>query len=60
MDTRVSTESVVFDKGTTLYEWTVSPKVAEMDPGEVMDFSTEVNSPPAGAVKVRLSFTTKA
>jgi len=44
--------------GATVYEWTATPRAAELHPGEVLDFSTEVNSPPNGAAKVRLSFTT--
>lgn len=52
--------SLLNDKGQAVYEWTVSPSIAEMDPGEMMDFTTEVNSPPDGAVSVRLSFATKA
>jgi predicted Zn finger-like uncharacterized protein len=52
--------SLLDASGKALYEWTVTPNAAEMDPGEVMDFTTEVNSPPDGAVSVRLSFTTKA
>ena len=47
-------------QGTALYEWTVTPSAAEMDPGEILDFSTEVNAPPPGATSVRLTFTTKA
>lgn len=43
--------------GGLVYEWTVTPKIDQMEPGEVMDFSTEVSSPPEGAVRVRLSFT---
>jgi predicted Zn finger-like uncharacterized protein len=41
---------------TVLFEWTVTPKAREMNPGEVLEFSTEVSSPPEGASKVRLSF----
>ena len=52
--------SLLNDKGQAVYEWTVTPNIAEMDPGEMMDFTTEVNSPPDGAVSVRLSFATKA
>jgi len=52
--------SLLNDKGQAVYEWTVSPSIAEMDPGEVMNFTTEVNSPPTGAVSVRLTFATKA
>lgn len=40
-----------------VYEWTVVSALPEMQPGEVADFSTEVNAPPEGAVRVRLSFT---
>lgn len=49
--------SLLNTAGATLYEWTVAPDAKDMEPGEVMDFSTEVNSPPEGAVRVRLSFT---
>jgi predicted Zn finger-like uncharacterized protein len=42
---------------TIVYEWTVTPKAPEMEPGDVQEFSTEINAPPVGAVKVRLSFT---
>jgi predicted Zn finger-like uncharacterized protein len=52
--------SLLNDKGQAVYEWTVAPSLAEMDPGEVMSFTTEVNSPPDGAVSVRLTFATKA
>lgn len=46
------------DAGSVLLEWTVQPQGNEMAPGDVMDFSSEVSSPPAGATRVRLSFTT--
>lgn len=49
--------SLIDATGATVYEWTVTPKTSQMEPGEVMDFSTEVGSPPEGAVRVRLSFT---
>lgn len=52
--------SLLDDQGKAVYEWTVTPSITEMDPGEMMDFTTEVNSPPDGAVAVRLTFTTKA
>ena len=52
--------SLINDKGVAIYEWTVAPTVSDMEPGEVMDFVTEVNAPPPGAVSVRLSFTAKA
>jgi len=40
-----------------VYEWTVTPQAGEMDPGDVLDFTTEVNAPPDAATTVRLSFT---
>jgi predicted Zn finger-like uncharacterized protein len=45
--------------GNAIYEWTATPQAREIDPGEVFDFSTEVNSPPEGAVKVRLGFSNR-
>lgn len=50
--------SLLNDSGATLYEWTAAPQAPDMEPGEALDFSTEVNSPPDGATRVRLSFTT--
>ena len=50
--------SLLNESGATLYEWTAAPGAADMEPGEMLDFSTEVNSPPEGASRVRLSFTT--
>lgn len=52
--------SLLNDKGVVVYEWTVTPSAPEMGPGDVLDFSTEVNAPPQGAASVRLTFTTKA
>lgn len=46
------------EAGTVLLEWTVQPQGNEMSPGDIMDFSSELSSPPAGAARVRLSFTT--
>ena len=42
--------------GGTAYEWTVVPRAGELAPGESFDFSTEVQAPPEGASRVRLSF----
>jgi predicted Zn finger-like uncharacterized protein len=50
--------SLLDGTGATVYEWTVTPAAKEMNPGEVLEFSTEVSAPPQGAVTVRLSFTT--
>ena len=41
-----------------LYGWCSQVGAADLEPGEILDFSTEVNSPPDGATRVRLSFTT--
>jgi predicted Zn finger-like uncharacterized protein len=40
-----------------LYQWTVAPLASSMQPGEIMEFSSQLTMPPAGASKVRLSFT---
>jgi hypothetical protein len=44
------------DNETILFEWTVTPKAREMEPGDIFEFSTEISSPPEGAKRVRLSF----
>lgn len=43
-------------EGQALYEWSVAPKVAEMEPGEVLDFETQLTGPPDNATDVKLSF----
>ncbi|MEO6013461.1 MAG: MJ0042-type zinc finger domain-containing protein [Devosia sp.] len=48
--------SLLDAKDAIVYEWTVTPKAPEMEPGEIQEFSTEINAPPDGAAKVRLSF----
>lgn len=52
--------SLLGEDGTAIYEWTTTPQAREMAPGDLFDFSTEVNSPPEGAAKVRLSFSNRA
>ena len=52
--------SLLGEDGATIYEWTTTPQAREMAPGDLFDFSTEVNSPPEGAAKVRLSFSNRA
>ncbi|HEY4199030.1 MAG TPA: DUF3426 domain-containing protein [Devosiaceae bacterium] len=42
--------------GAALYEWSVAPDSSDLQPGEVLDFSTELPQPPAGASEVRLTF----
>jgi predicted Zn finger-like uncharacterized protein len=49
--------SLLNGAGATIYEWTVTPAVPELAPGEFIEFATEVNAPPDGATLVRLSFT---
>lgn len=44
------------DENVPLYEWSVVPSVPVLQSGEVVDFSTQVTAPPAGATKVRLTF----
>jgi hypothetical protein len=43
--------------GMKLYEWSVLAQARDLEPGEVVDFSTQLTSPPQGAARVRLSFT---
>jgi predicted Zn finger-like uncharacterized protein len=45
------------DAGARLYEWSVLPQARDLEPGEVVDFSTQLTSPPQGAARVRLTFT---
>jgi len=44
------------DHGVALYEWSVTPQTRDLQPGEVVDFTTQLSSPPAGATRVRLTF----
>jgi predicted Zn finger-like uncharacterized protein len=43
--------------GASVYEWSVRPEARDLEPGEVVDFSTQLTSPPAAARRVRLTFT---
>jgi predicted Zn finger-like uncharacterized protein len=43
--------------GARLYEWSVLPEARDLEPGEVVDFSAQLTSPPQGAARVRLTFT---
>jgi predicted Zn finger-like uncharacterized protein len=40
-----------------LYEWSVSPNVPDLAPGEIVKFETQLASPPEGAERVKLTFT---
>jgi predicted Zn finger-like uncharacterized protein len=43
-------------QGAPLYEWSVTPEMRDLEPGEVVDFTTQLSSPPAGTARVRLTF----
>ncbi len=42
--------------GTPLYEWSMTPRATELEPGEVIGLETRLASPPEAATGVRLSF----
>ncbi|HHY51255.1 MAG TPA: hypothetical protein GYA10_16095 [Alphaproteobacteria bacterium] len=42
--------------GAALYQWRVASAARELEPGEVVDFTAQLSSPPAGAARVRLTF----
>ena len=44
--------------GHVLYQWSVTPELRTLAPGEIVAFSTELASPPTGAQSVHLSFAT--
>lgn len=44
--------------GQQIYQWSVTPNQQTVGPGETVRLATELASPPAGAVSVRLSFAT--
>lgn len=44
------------EHGKPLYQWSVTPKVRDIEPGEIVDFSAELASPPPAATRVKLSF----
>ena len=48
------------DDGMPVYAWSVAPKQADLEPGEVIGFSAELVSPPEGAKQVHLSFADSA
>jgi hypothetical protein len=39
-----------------LYQWSVAPAAKTLEPGEVVDFSAQLNTPPQAATRVRLTF----
>ncbi len=48
--------SLLDEHGASLYQWSVMPKAGDVEPGEAIDFSAELASPPKGATQLRLSF----
>jgi predicted Zn finger-like uncharacterized protein len=44
------------DQGEALYEWSVTPKASELEPGESLPFETQLSAPPPDARRVRLTF----
>jgi hypothetical protein len=47
----------LFDaEGHSLYQWSVPPRMATLEPGESIAFSAELARPPAGAARATLSF----
>ena len=48
--------SLLSDADTVLYEWTVTPATRNALPGDVLEIETQLNGPPQGVSKVRLSF----
>lgn len=43
-------------EGAALYEWSITPEARDLESGEVVDFTTQLSSPPAGAARVHLRF----
>jgi hypothetical protein len=48
--------TLLSDNGVALYEWSVLPDARELGPGEVVDFETQLATPPEGATAVKLTF----
>jgi predicted Zn finger-like uncharacterized protein len=42
--------------GSAVYEWSMTPKAAELEPGEMVAFETQLSRPPDTAMQVKLSF----
>lgn len=39
-----------------VYQWSVVTRARDLEPGEVIGLATELNAPPSGVARVRLSF----
>jgi predicted Zn finger-like uncharacterized protein len=50
--------TLVNAEGSTLYEWTMTPLVRILAPGESVEFDTRLTSPPENADRARLTFVT--
>lgn len=48
--------SLLGGDGQVIYEWSVTPSVRNILPGDVLSIDTQLTSPPAGVETVRLSF----
>jgi hypothetical protein len=48
--------TITDDGGKALYEWSVVPAVRTLERGEMVDFTTQLTSPPPAARQVRLTF----
>ena len=44
------------DEDNALYEWSIRPETRDLEPGELIDVSTQLSAPPSGASRVRLTF----
>lgn len=44
------------EDGRYLYQWSMSTAVSDIEPGEAIEFATELKQPPDGAKQVRLRF----
>lgn len=42
--------------GRSIYEWSVVPDTRQLDPGDMIDFSTQLSGPPLAVRQVRLTF----
>ena len=42
--------------GSTVYQWSMTARATELEPGETVAFETELPKPPAGSRQVKLSF----
>lgn len=50
--------SLLDAKGASIYQWSVMPPAADVEPGEAVAFSAELAAPPKGATQLRLGFAT--